>query len=271
MYFSCKISHSILTYLEREGNDTGFIYDLEDLPHEFLRDPSYWLEAEEMEIFLEEVVRHCVDNRDENRTLDRVIEDAGRYCYELSTWGVLNSVLKIMENPRDVWMQPEKFLSYFIAPGPPVNNFISTEESFEFDAPVSSEQFPYSTSFLASAFESLPFYICKDSVSVSWQGCHLFIRWQDNQKSLFPEENSARNMSPELMRSIVAELEAGQKTLENRNRELLEKNQELLEAKERLERIIKGDGSGGVINQTKNKRRRMEKNESQKSQIELPI
>src|SRR5262245_31058551 len=49
---SCKITHSVMTYLDRRGEDLGELNDFCDWPTEFLRDPSSWLEADKMENLL---------------------------------------------------------------------------------------------------------------------------------------------------------------------------------------------------------------------------
>ncbi len=52
MLFSCKISHSVLHFIEHEAGGLESLYSRMDLPIEFLSDPSGWLEAHEMESIL---------------------------------------------------------------------------------------------------------------------------------------------------------------------------------------------------------------------------
>lgn len=231
MYFSCKISHTILTYLEREGRDTGFIYEIPGIPHEFLRDPSSWLEAEEMEKLLSHICQHFKDQ-------SSLIEEAAAQSYQLKSWGVLDSVLRMMEDPREIWRQSEKLFSYFVSPAPPVVCLQFDHEKMEFELPISSEQYPYCVTFLWAAFEFIPLYVGQEAASLNWQGSRLSLKWSEGQGQFFVGSEDHRQMSPELLRTLVADLEFSQRKLEKRNRQLLEKNQELMQAKKDLEELL---------------------------------
>jgi len=55
VYFSGKISHSVLKFLENRGLDLDGLYELTNLNVEFLNDPTSWLDAHQMEDFLFQV------------------------------------------------------------------------------------------------------------------------------------------------------------------------------------------------------------------------
>ncbi|MCB0410334.1 MAG: hypothetical protein KDD29_08945, partial [Flavobacteriales bacterium] len=52
MYFSGKITNSILIYLARQGFSVESLLEQTEVPAEFLRDPSCWLESHKVESFL---------------------------------------------------------------------------------------------------------------------------------------------------------------------------------------------------------------------------
>ena len=52
VYISGKVTHSILTLLAKQSIDIDPLYEYTELPAEFLRDPSCWLEAPKVEAFL---------------------------------------------------------------------------------------------------------------------------------------------------------------------------------------------------------------------------
>ena len=62
MYFSGKISHSVLLYLESQGADLESIFEFTELNFEFLRDPTSWLEAHLLEDFLFQVHKNHESN-----------------------------------------------------------------------------------------------------------------------------------------------------------------------------------------------------------------
>lgn len=225
MLFSCKITHSVLNYLDRRGEDLGALNDLCDWPTEFLRDPSSWLEAEKMENLLRVIDQeYGKDPRAEGALMELV----GHFSKDLRSWGVLDSVLRMVQTPKDLFAQPERLLSYFISPAPPVGEMRRETSSVSFVLPVSEMQFPLVTSYLRAALEALPTYINKPMANVTWENSRVRIVWLENQVSLFSEEQNADlSLHPELLRNILHNLETSQKELEEMKLALIEKENEI--------------------------------------------
>ncbi len=98
MHFSCKITHSILTFLESEKVDLSAYFSENDVPWELLRDTSYWMRAPDMEAFLERL-----------SLSEEALINAGRRTPKSRVWGVLDSVLRMMPQPQEIFHQPESF------------------------------------------------------------------------------------------------------------------------------------------------------------------
>jgi len=223
--FSCKITHSVLTYLDRRGEDLGALNDFCDWPLEFLRDPSSWLEAEKMENLLRLIDQEY--GRDP-RLEGNLMEIAGHLSKDLRAWGVLDSVLRMVQTPKDLFAQPERLLSYFVSPAPPVGEMRREPSSVSFVLPVSEMQFPLVTTYLRAALEALPTYINKPMANVSWINSRVRISWSENQTSFFSEEqNKDLSLHPELLRNILHNLESSQKELEEMKLALIEKEREI--------------------------------------------
>jgi hypothetical protein len=203
MQFSCKITNSVLSYLQKNGGDAAAIFsEGHPLTEDVLRDPNCWANAADVESFLEQLVRSPIVDGDEN-----FLQKAGHEGPHLRSWGVLDSVLRMMPRPQEIFSQPERFLSYFIAPQPPIANLIRTEDRIEFDWPIHAEQFPRIATFLQAAFESLPLYVGKPMGTCKWEGMRLRLEWNNKQESIFNEDQlGGHQLSPELLRSIVATL-----------------------------------------------------------------
>ncbi len=229
MLFSCKISSSLLTHLDRRGENLQLIEEMNDLPPlEFLRDPSYWIEAPKMEALL----RFFQTTYGLNST-DSIVTEAGHRSKDLRSWGVLDSVLRMVQNPKDMYGQPAKLISYFISPAPPIGLIQRDDESAEFDVafdlPIASSEYPLSSEYVRAALESLPTYTGKNAANVKWDETRIHIQWQDTQKSFLDDVNAKPTLNPELLQSIVTDLEHAQKQLEETNRVLHSKEQELRE------------------------------------------
>jgi len=227
MLFSCKISSAVLAYLDKQGEDLTTLLESTTVPEEFLQDPSYWMKASDMENFLQMAQKISHDD-------GPLFQKVGHAGPELRSWGVLDSVLRMMPRPQEIFSQPQRFLSYFISPEPPVENLYSTNSSIEFDLPVSSEIYPLVTSYLKAAFESLPVYVGQPLAQCSWNDIHLKLNWASEQESIF-EKDPGHQISPELLRSVVESLEKHQRELEEKNRELQDRNEQLSRAQKEME------------------------------------
>lgn len=226
--------------MEDKGEDISFMYESSPLPMELLRDHSYWIAAPKLEDFLQTLVNQKWKHR-----YDDIIQEVGHHNPELHAWGVLDSVLKMMNHPKEILQQPEKFLAYFISPEPPIENLVRTEKFISFDLPLVAEQYPIISKYLVSAFEALPRYSGQGLGQSEWQHIHLKISWPQASESLFEKETNPQ-ISPLFLQNIIDDLQKNQKDLEEKNRELMRVNDELTLAHKELNK----SPSTSLLNQT---------------------
>lgn len=164
----------------------------------------------------------------EDESEEPLIVAVGHQCKDLRSWGVLDSVLRMVQTPKDLYAQPERFLSYFVNPAPPTGEIKRSSESVSFVLPMSETRFPLVTSYLRAALEALPTYIAKPMASVGWDNNRVIISWSEGQASLFGERDSSDlSLNPELVRNILHNLETSQKELEETKRKLIAKDLEI--------------------------------------------
>lgn len=222
---SAKISNSFFQYLEANSPQVLEVLATEvEFPEEFLRNPSSWLDAGTMESFLHLVVRYCGD----------IVPEVGHSSPSLRAWGVLDGVLRMMPDPQDLFMQPERILSYFVSPAPQIKNLRRDKDVISFEMPFSRNLHPISSQFLAAALESLPTYMGRPQAHIKWVDRYLEINCSQEQTELFNSEVVGQQYSPEFLQGLVTSLEASQKELEERNRELAQKNNQLVMAQREL-------------------------------------
>jgi hypothetical protein len=183
---------------------------------------------------MEEFLRITEEEYTHLSTQSRLLEQVGQACSELRAWGVLDSVLKMVQKPQDLYAQPERILSYFVSPPPLLLPLIHENESVKFAEPVSQDLYPRVSAYLKAAIESLPTYVGQEMAQVSWSHEHITIAWSKKQEQF--EEIAVQDsiVNPHLMNNLVHSVEHGQKELELRNQELVLKNKELEEAKANL-------------------------------------
>jgi hypothetical protein len=216
MLFSGKITNSFLVYLDRKGIDTEKLFELTDLPSEFLREPSCWIPCDDMEKFIVAIDREFGALFSDGHLPTLV----GHSCHELRSWGVLDSVIKMMQKPQDLFFQPQRFLSYFVSPAPPLGSVLRNSDSVEFDLPISSQEYPMVAEFLRSALEVLPCYLGRSPAQVKWSQTHMQISWSESQSDLLPEDDLGPNYKPELVQSLMQALEDSQRQIEDLRQQL---------------------------------------------------
>ena len=221
MYFSGKVTHSVLSYLMQSGADLDEIYNLTDLSANFLRDPSYWLAADQVEKFLSEIQNTYAPSF----SVGDLCETAGHQGYALCSWGVLDSVLKMMTSPQDIFTQPQRFISYFISPAPPVGHLKLDLESVYFELPISYEEYPFFGSYLKAALESLPQFMQKPMAHVEWKKNKIKVHWEDRQQKLIKDGD--KQLKPEFVQNLLSTIEKTERELEKKNRELQERESEV--------------------------------------------
>jgi len=207
---SCKISNSILAALERQGRDLSPVLQNTDVPEEFLRDTAAWVEAPKLEAILSDIDETFRD------LSENYARDIGRKSEQLRCWGVLDSVLKMVESPLDIYSQPSRFISYFISPEPPIAEWKQDGSRITFQLPVSAEQYPFITRYLSGALEGLPNYMRQPVATVTWNESGLTIDWKQQESLLTEEDLQLRQFNPQWVRSMMESLEQHQKSLESK-------------------------------------------------------
>ena len=248
MLLSCKLSNTVLLYLENRGEDVTALLNSVALPEEFLKDPSYWMKASDMESFLEQVSRLSWQSNEEN-----LLQKMAMSSPQLRSWGVLDSVLRMMPRPQEILAQPARFLSNFISPEPPVEKIHREESGLSFDLPIPTNQYPFTTQFLKWSFETLPVYVGKEPAVCDWTGTRLSIRWDSQQKQMFEDHEHGHRISPDLVQQIVASLEQHQHELQKKNSELQERNEQLIQEQKHLEKQVSAQLVTEVVNSTTSK------------------
>lgn len=234
MNFSGKITNSCISFLQAQGLELGEICELTDVPSEFLKDPTSWLGARDVENFLQQIENLSVMRLG----VDRLFERVGHAAVDLKAWGVLDSVLRMIEKPNDIFLQPQRFISYFISPAPPIANIKRHLHAVTFDIPISFEEFPCVATYLRAAIEAVPQFMGSQMAEATWRQNSLSICWDQPQSMLDEGALRRRQMAPEVMQSLVATLEKTELALIEKTRELDKiKNENALAAQSQVPQL----------------------------------
>jgi hypothetical protein len=227
MHFSGKISNSILEFLKLKGFDLQVLHEHENFPVEQFQDPTSWIDAKKVESYLKILEKHFSTEFPGQS----FIEEAGHNCIELKAWGVLDSVLRMMNEPQDIFTQPQRFISYFISPAPPIGEVTVEPEKIQFELPISSEEFPLVVTYLQSALEALPTYMGHDMAHVVWKRSKIYVSWTKQQEGFFAADEKGHNVRPEFMQSLINTIEDNQKEIEKLKKTISENEKEIKKLK----------------------------------------
>ncbi len=206
MQVSCKVSYSVLVYVERQGVQLERFFEQFDTPVELFKDPSSKVDVPEMEAFLDSVADFLnVSNR------SQFFREVGQNNFELRAWGVLDSVLKMVESPKEIFAQPDRFLSYFLTPHPELSLEKHSDHQLTFQflrQPGAGNVMAY----LMGAVEGLPRYMGMPPAKITQVGDLSYdVVWYDDQESLFDEqEKKRRQFHPEIVHSVMQSLQEHQ-------------------------------------------------------------
>ncbi len=222
-----------MSFLIKKGLDTERVYSCTESPAEFLRDSSAWLGVQEVESILSFIEKeYCNNFPGEN-----LIQLIGHSSLELNSWGTLNSVLKMMQKPQDVFVQPERFISYFVSPPPPIGGLKKYEDHIAFELPISTDEFPFVTEYLRSCIEALPCFMNQEMAHVTWTGTRIEVNWSSRQANFFDTSDSGHNINPEFMQSLVVALEKSEKSLKEKITEASENQLEIQRLQVEIENL----------------------------------
>lgn len=234
VYFSGKITHSVLNFLTHKGVSLDSLYEWVEIGPDQLRDTTGWIFADQVEDFLKQIeTEYQAEFVDIN-----FCEELGHASESLKSWGVLDSVLRMMSSPKDIFCQPQRFISYFISPEPPLVNIERDDDGISFDLPISAEEYPYVTTYLAAALEALPTFMGSELAQVTWKETRVSVSYQSQQDQLFKRSEETPNYKPELMQSLVCSLEDNEKILEKKDLQIRELENEVSQLKARLGRVV---------------------------------
>ncbi len=221
MEISCKISHSVILFVERQGTELDVFFENFETPMEVLKDPSCWISLQKMEDFLSKMKNFLKLQKAESH-----FRKIGQNNFELQAWGVLDSVLKMLESPEEIFSQPDRFLSYFLSPHPLLETEIQEKNKVRFRLKHKLET-PLVLSYLLGTLEGLPNYMGMEPVKISQMDEACFeILWSDRQQkqSLFDEQEEKRHQfHPEIVKSVIQNLQegGGQSSLATRDQRLI--------------------------------------------------
>lgn len=230
MQVSGKITHSFYCFLRERGFDLSRLFELTSLEMEFLKDPSQWMELDQVESFLKKLVHeyssHFIDK-------DFLIS-VGHSCFELNAWGELDSVLK-MRKTEPVFSHLPLFLAYFISDEFSLVSERSESGLFGFKCNLSSDDYPAVTEYLRAVLEALPLYTGRPRTEVKWIRDYIQVKWEDeeSQTSLFSTP-SEMNIKPELLSDLRVFLEKVEKELYYQRQQIGEKDKEVRNLKDQL-------------------------------------
>ena len=185
MYFSGKISNSLIGFLKRCGRNDRRLFELTPLEAGFLQDPHSWMNAREAELFLA-AAEKAFPLADTD-----LVTAAGRNCANLKCWGGLEDFLRLFDSPYEIHEKADVFFSYFVQPGLKISRKKQEADRFSFKTNLNERLYPSVKRYLAAVLEALPLFSGGGLTKVLWENRQVVIYYSEEQKALFPLKGAA--------------------------------------------------------------------------------
>lgn len=229
---SCKLTNSLFYYLERQGVPTAPIFDAFDGPEEFLKDSHFWLEISQVEKIFERAA-HAMGDASIGATV-------GAQIVDIQSWGALDNVFKLMPTVKDYYVNLTRFFSYFLAPIDEYKELEVGDTFVRITYPIPRLPNVHVFEFLKATLENLPRYTGNFPAHSDFSEAtgEMLISWDTAQPSLFTEE-PGQVLNPKLVKNLTNLLEANERALEQKKKELLDKQVELDRLKAELQNELR--------------------------------
>ncbi|MBI2608481.1 MAG: GHKL domain-containing protein [Deltaproteobacteria bacterium] len=216
---SCRITNSIIQYAKRHSKSVLPFFDDLGVALEHLADTNSWIDRK--------TINHVYSRLPQFFHDEDIIFKIGRESPTLEAWGVLDSVFRMIGEPKLIYHQSRKFISYFYK-----NIFVRLSEKeensivLEFDSSLSEADVWY----LKGALSGIPEYWNLGVAHIENRSPHACVITWAEKPQFFGEEKIPTHLSPQLIQEAVARLEEQNEKLEKTNRELRETNKKLKES-----------------------------------------
>lgn len=225
---SCKVTSSIISYVRREKKNLARLLEGIELSEEHLQDTNSWVSLDLVETLFERLEEIFYD--------DQIVYKVATEASRLESWGVLDSVFRMIGEPRLIYHQARKFCSYFYK-----TIDVRTLEKSDFHIVLKFSPKKLSKrhlQYLQGAFESIPKYWNMGGAYAQKIDETTFeFRWE-NKQLFFGKKDTTVSLSPHLIQDTIFQLEKTNALIEKKNRELQEKNEELISANRKLKETI---------------------------------
>ena len=225
---SCRVTSSIIGYIRKEKKNLSRLLEGIDLSEEHLQDANSWISFELVDALFDRLEEIFYD--------DQIVYKVGLASSRLESWGALDSVFRMIGEPRLIYHQARKFCSYFYK-----SIHVRTVEKSDYHVLIkflSKRKVKRHIQYLQGAFEAIPKYwdmpiacsrmMDEQTFEFRWENKHVFFGKKDPQISL----------SPHLIQDTILQLEKTIALIEKKNKQLQEKNEELIAANKKLKDTI---------------------------------
>ena len=225
---SCRVTSSIIAYLRKEKKSLSRLLEGIDLSEEHLQDTNSWVSLELVDTLFGRLEEIFFDNE--------IVYKVGLEASKLESWGVLDSVFRMIGEPRLIFHQARKFCSYFYKS---IDVRTIEKSDIHVVAKFSTKKLSKRhLMYLQGAFESIPIYWNLASATTQKIDDITFKFHWENKQLFFGKKDPTVSFSPHLIQDTILQLEKTISLIEKKNRQLQEKNEALGETHQKLKETI---------------------------------
>ena len=199
LYFSGKVTNSFFVFLSQCEFDTSRFFEMTPLEMNFLKDPHSWMEASQVERFLNNIKRSYGCHFEDKDLITTV----GHNCADLRSWGGLEDFLKMFRSPEDIHRKLKVFFSYFISPVFEISRQKEGQHSVCFQIDFDLGEYPLTASYFKAVLETLPVFLGGELTEVRWTEDRLEIFYPSEENLFFPLAPAHPEKENPLLKKLV--------------------------------------------------------------------
>ncbi|MFC2075304.1 sensor histidine kinase [Bdellovibrionota bacterium] len=226
---SCRVSSSIIRYLLREQRNLSLLMSGIDIPEEHLADTNSWISLDLIHLLFERMEQIFFE--------PDIAFKIGIASSQLGGWGGLDSVFRMIGEPKLIFHQAKKFGCYFYKDA---DLKVLQKEEYSIVVQFFGEKLSHNDlRYLQGALSGITQYWDLPSAELKRRTDNTFeINWEP-KPGLFGQTEIKKAYSPKLIQDAIDELEKNRDLLEKKNYELQGKNHYLKESNRRLKDTLR--------------------------------
>ncbi|MDW8189393.1 MAG: hypothetical protein RMK80_00270 [Pseudobdellovibrionaceae bacterium] len=216
VYFSAKITNTLLSYGEAQGLDLAELFFEWPWAEGTLTDPGQWILGQDLEVIISDFMAWWSKKKGTIPSEDAFLREVAHSSFNHRAWGTLDSVLRMMPDVFEAFERPHVLLGHFVSPAPNIHVLSKSKNLIVLSWENAPLEYPKSFAMVLHSLEVLPKYLGWHSGNCRYEHGKLIMTLNQkdhNLPSSAPVSISSNHPSHPLVTHQLAIVESNEEAL----------------------------------------------------------